>query len=104
MVYPLESDFETQIIELARLQGWLVHAERPALVKDGRWRTPIRGDDGWPDLVMVRDGRMVIAELKSAKGKVSAMQQTWLTALGQTGAEVYLWKPSDWDTIEEVLR
>jgi hypothetical protein len=47
-----ERDYETTIIGHAKLAGWRVHAERPAPSRKG-WRTPIRGDAGFPDLVLV---------------------------------------------------
>jgi hypothetical protein len=30
-------------------------------------------------------------------------QELWLDALRETAAETYLWTPTDWPTIEEVL-
>jgi hypothetical protein len=62
------------------------------------------GDVGYPDLTLVRGGRMVFAELKAQDGRLSAEQTAWLDALKQTKAEVYVWKPSDWPTIKRVLR
>jgi hypothetical protein len=58
---------------------------------------------GFPDLVLVRE-RVVFAELKAERGRVSPSQQEWLDALRAAGAEVYLWRPRDWDTLCEVLR
>ena len=98
-----ERDFQNTVIELAKLNGWLVHAERHAMKKDGSWITPIQGDAGFVDLVLVRD-RVIFAELKSEKGKVSDAQWGWIDALRMVGKEVYIWRPSDWDEIVEILK
>lgn len=60
---------------------------------------------GWPDEVLCRPPRLVIAELKSAKGKVSDAQQRWLDLIGGVpGVEAYLWRPADQDEIVRILR
>jgi hypothetical protein len=59
-----ERDFQRAVVELARLMGWRVHHTRPALTQRGRWLTPIQGDAGFPDLVLCRPPRLVLAELK----------------------------------------
>ena len=98
-----EAELQDNIIALAKLLGWLVHAQRPARTKDGRWMTPIQGDAGFPDLVLARrrDGRrqIIYAELKSETGKATPEQQEWLDLLGGC-----LWRPSDYETVESLLR
>jgi len=92
-----EKDFESQIKDLARLFGWKYYHT---------WRS-IHSPAGFPDCVLVRQSRIIFAELKSEKGKVSPAQQEWLDALGNVGdkdVQVYLWHPSDFDKIVEVLR
>src|SRR5690606_27676425 len=97
--------------------GWKVHHTRPARTDKG-WRTPIQGDAGYPDLTMARRGRMVIAELKSETGELTREQAAWLEHLPRVAQEddsadrdlhahaieVYVWRPSDWPHILEVLR
>ena len=97
-----EFQFMDQVIDLARLRGWRIHHTRPARTKSG-WHTPIQGDPGFPDLVLARKPRVIFAELKSEKGKVSSEQQLWLDILHATPAETYTWYPSDWDRIMESL-
>jgi hypothetical protein len=59
---------------------------------------------GWPDLVLVRPPRLIFAELKSESGQVRANQTEWLDVLRLLpAAETYLWRPSDWDELVEVL-
>jgi hypothetical protein len=60
---------------------------------------------GFPDEVLCRPPRLVFAELKSEKGKLSAEQEAWLQDLrGVPGVECYVWRPSDMAEIAEVLR
>jgi len=94
-----EKQFEAQVKQLARMFGWLYYHT---------WRS-IHSPAGFPDIVMVRDGTVIFAELKSEKGKVSEHQEEWITALervakGSVGAQVYVWRPSDWERIVEILR
>src|SRR5262245_1689812 len=91
-----ESVLLRQIIALARLRGWLVHHTRAARTRHG-WRTPIQSDVGFPDLVCCRAGRVIFAELKSEKGRVTEAQAQWLASLAISGAvEVYTWRPAHW--------
>ena len=115
-----EEQFQQQIIDLAHLCGWTVAHFRAAMTAKG-WRTPVQADGaGFPDLVMVKTGwdeiegidgtadglvgRLIFAEIKSAKGKVSESQQAWLSALRCVDVEVYVWKPSDWERIVQILQ
>jgi hypothetical protein len=60
---------------------------------------------GFPDEVLLRPPRLVFAELKSERGKLSAEQAAWLEELRAVpGVEVYEWRPDDMDAIVEVLR
>lgn len=101
----LEAEFQGQIIDLAHICHWYVAHFRPARTKYG-WRTPVAADGaGWPDLIFARE-RLVFAEIKSVKGKVSPAQQIWLDVLRAAGCEVYAWWPTDadWEEIVKVLK
>jgi len=90
-----EKEFLQQVRDLAKLCGWLVYH-----TYDSR-----RSPEGFPDLVLVRGNRIIFAELKAAKGKVTPNQRVWLNALEKVqGVETYLWRPADWDEIVEALR
>lgn len=100
-----EREFSRQVEQLARLCGWNFYHSFLS----------VRSPAGFPDLVLVRRemegrapgrkrGRVVFVELKSDSGKVTVAQQRWLELLEQAGAEVYLFRPSDWKRMEEVLR
>jgi hypothetical protein len=98
-----EAQFTGTVIHAARVLNWRVAHFRPARTAHG-WRTPVQGDGvGWPDLVCVRKDRLVFAELKAPRGKVTPAQQQWLEDLGRC-AETYLWREADWERIEAVLR
>lgn len=98
-----EREFTSAVIELARLFGWRVAHFRPAQTARG-WRTPVQGDGiGFPDLTLVRE-RLILAELKTKRGKLSEKQTEWLDALRAAGVECHVWRPADWDEIERRLR
>jgi len=87
-----EKQFEGQVKYLAKLFGWRYYHT---------WRS-IHSPAGFPDVVMVRPPRLIFAELKSEKGKVSEEQWEWMEALGKV-AEVYLFRPDDFEVIKEIL-
>jgi hypothetical protein len=97
-----ERDFQSTVIDAARLLGWRVVHFRPARTEHG-WRTPVEADGaGFVDLVLVRD-RVLFVELKGSATRLTPEQRQWLDALDAAGAEVYLWLPDDWPEIEQVL-
>ncbi len=97
-----EAAFLTAVIALAHEHGWLVAHFRPAVLRSGQWATHMQGDKGFPDLVLARKGRIVIAELKREDGQLSEGQRAWLAEMApQPG--VFVWRPSMWNTIVEVL-
>ena len=87
-----EKEWQAQVVSLARRLGWMTYH-----TYDSR-----RSEPGWPDLVLLRE-RMVIAELKTQKGRVSEAQQKWLDALREAGVETYLWRPSDMGQVAATL-
>ncbi len=101
-----ERELQDAVIDLARLLGYRVAHFRPAQTKGGNWITAMSGDTGYPDLTLAGNGRVIFAELKSTKGKISDAQLDWRHALTSTGAEWYLWRPRDWTNgrIEAILR
>jgi hypothetical protein len=60
---------------------------------------------GFPDLCLIRGERLIFAELKAEKGKLSEAQVDWLNDLGLVETvEVYIWRPSDWPNVELILK
>lgn len=65
---------------------------------------------GYPDLCLCRVGengvaRLIFAELKLESGRVSPDQRQWLDDLSKvSGVEVYVWRPADWESIQDNLK
>lgn len=80
-----EAQFQRQVIEAAKLLGWLVFHPRKSktLRADGsvRHATALQGDCGFPDLVLTRRGVTLIVELKADAGRLGVSQIRWLNAL-----------------------
>jgi len=100
----IEADLQRTIVDAAQTLGWRVAHFRPAQNSQGGWRTPVAYDGaGFPDLVLVRD-RLIIAELKSDKGRVSVAQQEWLDMFRAAGVETYVWRPNNLSEALTVLQ
>jgi len=90
-----EKQFQAAVVELARLTGWLCFH-----TLDSR-----RSEPGFPDLVAIRPPRVLFIELKVEKGRLSRAQEHWLKLLRLVPCvEVFVWRPSDWPAVREVLR
>lgn len=104
-----EADLLAYVRDAAAWGGWLCYHTH-----DSR-----RSPEGFPDIVAVHQGlrRLVMAELKAARGKATPAQEQWLHQLQRVCAphpyrhlrsepaqpEVYLWRPADADTILQVF-
>lgn len=90
-----ERQWQAQIVEFAETLGWefIYHTY------DSR-----RSEPGFPDLHMLKGDRQIVAELKTATGRVTLEQREWMTAYEKVGAEVFLWRPDDWPEVEQVLK
>lgn len=100
-----EAAWQSRVVEYAQLRGWLVHHTRPARTTRG-WRTPVTGDPGFPDLVLARQGRVIIAELKRDGGRLAPEQCRWLDHLGPAmrwPVMVVVWRPGDWPKVQRIL-
>lgn len=93
-----EAGFCRAVIALARLRGWMVFHPLPLRTARG-WATGTQGDAGYPDLTLARGGRVILAELKTDKGRLRPDQAAWLAAAGAV-----VWRPSMWAEIEEALK
>lgn len=92
-----EAQFLRQVKDLAKLLGW-DFAYHPFLSK---W-----SERGWPDLALARrkDGRFLLAELKTDKGKLTDRQSEVIDLLRSCGLTVHVWRPADIEAIAEILR
>lgn len=97
-----ETAFQAQVINLAESCGWLV-IEFEAYRKAARGRfLGEQRSTGWPDLTLIRD-RVVFRELKAQRGRLRPDQALVIGALERAGADVGIWRPSDWPAIERTL-
>lgn len=112
----LEDDFQAIVMAYAQRNRWRVVHIRPARILEpghqhthyarrlgletteraATYRTPYEGDPGLPDLILARDGVVLLVELKSRNGRPTVDQTKWLKAAGDNGR---LWSPNDWPTI-----
>jgi len=100
-----ESMFLRWVCDYARLKGWWIYHPLPGRGRQGEYLTLFYGHAGFPDLVLCRPPRLIFAELKTVRGRLSENQQEWRNRLEQIeGVEYYLWRPTDREKIIEVLK
>lgn len=90
-----ERDLREQIRDLCKLFGWKMFFS---------W-TSIHSPRGFPDLVLANpeQKRVIFAELKNEKGRLTPAQGEWLDTLKACGQEVYLWRPADVEEIAAII-
>lgn len=89
-----EAQFMKTVRDAAHQLGWVtVH-----------FPNSLANPSGWPDLLMFRDGRVLVAELKTGTGKLGPKQWEWIGTLAGVGIHVQVWRPEDWETIEQTLK
>lgn len=90
-----EDAFLAKVRRYALDRGWLFHH-----VRDSRGCDP-----GFPDCCLAKPGRLIFAELKTSKGKLTQEQAVWLDVLRHTipHLEVYCWRPQDIHAIRQIL-
>lgn len=93
-----EKSFMAAVINYAQLRGWRhFHAFNSQ-----------HSPAGFPDLVLVRarhpKPRVVFAELKAQRTPVTDDQLAWIKELRACGQEAYIWRPSQWQDVERILR
>ena len=114
-----EKEWQAKVVEYARAVGWKVWHFHDSRRDIGGGRMVGDADSGgFPDLVIVRGRRLIFAELKSQKGKVTEVQWQGLQALMAVAVVtklvldgpghrpqvvVQIWRPGDWETVMEVL-
>lgn len=108
-----ENELQQAIVAGARANGWRVF-----FVPDWIWRLVFkawktggsrRGREwsqaGFPDVVLLRRGRLIFAELKSATGRLKPEQEGWRDDLQAVQTvEWHLWRPCDLDDVLAMLR
>ena len=98
-----EDAFLNAVVDVAKMAGWMIHHDR--------LRQNVLGHAGFPDLVLVRRGRVIFAELKRDDKEPTPEQQKWLDELLEplsdnmygSPVESVCWHPADWERIVEIL-
>jgi hypothetical protein len=89
-----EAQFQATVVKAARTHGWLtIH-----------FPDMLANPSGFPDLILLRRGVCLFVELKRENGKLGPKQAEWIETLDAAGFPVRVWRPSDWDEIEQTLR
>lgn len=100
-----EKAFTAHVIALLRWHKWRCAHFRPGMTQRGRWVTAVSGDGvGFPDIFALRHNRRLMAELKTAEGRVTPEQEKWLEAAKNADIETYIWRPQMIDEIERILK
>lgn len=90
-----ERGWQATVIDLATTLGWRCYHT---------WRSE-HSVAGFPDLVLCKPPRLIIAELKTDPGTLMPAQETWLAALAACpGVESYVWRPKDAQTVANILQ
>jgi hypothetical protein len=88
-----EEQFQQKVVDLCNWYRLLVYH-----TYDSR-----RSQPGFPDLVIVGKSGVIFAELKSSTGKVSLNQSEWYERLRAAGAKAYIWRPEDWEEVQQII-
>lgn len=88
-----EKAFQAAVIALAKRNGFLVYHTFNSK----------KSEAGFPDLVLIRAGSLIIAELKVGDNKPTVPQSTWLEAFRECGVPAFVWYPKDLETIVTML-
>lgn len=104
-----ERAFMAQVVAYARMMGWRVQHDNATNAPRrcpscGIVRHTPRNAPGLPDLLLIRRPRVVWAELKAQRGRLTDDQRAWIEELRACGQSAYVWRPSDFEEIERVLR
>lgn len=90
-----EKDWQQVIIDAAQLLGWQHYHTH-----NSKHSVP-----GFPDLILAKPPRLLAIECKTELGKVTPAQQQWLDLFAQIpGVTAMVARPSDWKTIESLLK
>ncbi len=89
-----EAQFQDQVRQAALWAHWAFYHTH-----DSR-----KSDEDFPDCIMLRPPRMIVAELKIEGKDPTPGQEFWLDLFKRCGGETYVWCPSDIDRVMEILK
>lgn len=108
--YATEAAFRKDVVAYAKEHGWTVY-----------WAidSPFKPSKGFPDLVLAKEikvvsihsrpfaeevaARLLFRELKQPGKYLSPEQDDWRRLLEAAGQDFGVWRPRDWDAIQETL-
>jgi hypothetical protein len=98
-----ESDYQREIVAYAKLKNWaVVHFTK--LYHRGRWFTPAAIDGkGFPDLILVRDERILFIEVKTDTGRLTNEQILWRKRILRCGLSFIVARPSTYEEVKTIL-
>ena len=83
-----EKELLQTVLELAETLGWRAYH----VFESARYAR--RTSKGFPDLLLLRNGKLIVAELKSEKGSLTNDQAEWLSEFKECdGVQVFIWTP-----------
>ena len=88
-----EKQWQRLVTDTADLFGWMWE-HFPQMIGNPK---------GFPDLILIKDGRVIFAELKTQNGKISDDQKDWHARAADNGVRVHVWRPEDWPWLVRVL-
>jgi hypothetical protein len=97
-----EVQWERWVVRVADLYGWHgIHIRQ----SEGNVQGVDRADAyGWPDWTFVKpEVGIMFRELKTETGRLSSAQRMWHLWLHEAGADVAVWRPSQWQTVIDTL-
>ena len=86
-----EARLSKAVVQLAEWYGFRVFT----ILRSDRAVLASNTGAGWPDLFIAGHGRAIAVELKSATGRLTPMQKSWLNELKAAGIETHIWRPAD---------
>ena len=92
-----EKEFQRKVLFLLKVNGWQTHFTL---------RSTEVNPKGFPDVLAWKPslGRMLFAELKGEKGKLTSEQTDVIAGLEKIPTiETYVWRPQDWALIHDVI-
>lgn len=95
-----EREWQSHVCKIADLKGWRYYHPPDNRPVNGRIQKVV---SGFPDLCLIKNNRMIFAELKRERGIVSEQQEDWIQAIKNCGIEVYVWRPSDLHDLVAIL-
>lgn len=100
-----ESELQSAVRLVAKQRGW--RAYRPAPARG--MKNPSPDSRGWPDLTLVRGGRMLLLEFKGAAGSLRPEQLEWHEALKDVEiltrgvVQALVVRPDDYEAVVRLL-